>query len=165
MGEVIMTNRIEKQDILTGYNNIKKIIDILLKTNQVKYVASAIAPSTYKGMVAYYNDFGQYLVYNGGDHGFLGEEFNVKFRALHDAMHRENELTFKFEDEKKLSDITKRIFQDLAWHTLNLTAFEVYVIGEIINAEIKGQIEYYEKNNSYVQDQREFILDYLRVAA
>lgn len=159
-----MGNTIEKHDLLTGYKHIKKIINILLRTNNVRYKASNEAPSTYKSMVEFYNENGFYSVYNGGDHGFLGQEDNIKFRALHDAMHLENELTFKFEDENKLSDITKEIFMEIAWSTLNLTTWETWIIGEIINAEIKGQVEYYQKNNSYVEDQKQFITDYLGVA-
>lgn len=159
-----MGNTIEKHDLITGYSNIKRIINILLRTNNIRYKASSIAPSTYKAMVTTYEALDCYIVYNGGDHGFLGKEDNIKFRALHDAMHRENSLTFKFEDEKKLSDITKEIFMEIAWSTLNLTTWETWVIGEIINAEIKGQIEYYEKNNSYVEDQKQFITEYLGVA-
>ena len=159
-----MGNTIEKHDLLTGYSNIKRIINMLLRTNNVRYKASSEAPSTFKSMVQFYNENGFYSVYNGGDHGFLGKEDNIKFRALHDAMHRENELTFKFEDEKKLSDITKEIFMEIAWSTLNLTTWETWVIGEIINAEIRGQIEYYQENGKYVEDQRQFITEYLGVA-
>ena len=159
-----MINKIENHDLLTGYANVKRIINMLIRTNDIKYKASSEAPSTYKSMVKFYNENGFYSVYNGGDHGFLGQVYNIKFRALHDAMHLENELTFKFEDEKKLSDITKEIFMEIAWSTLNLTTWETYVIGEIINAEIKGQIEYYQKNKQYVKDQKQFITEYLGVA-
>lgn len=158
-------NQIIKDDLFTGYNNIKRIIDMLIRTNNIAFRDSDKAPSTFKDMKQCYDKHGEYLVYNGGDHGLLGQEYNIKFRALHDAMHLENNLTFKFEDEKQLSDITKEIFMEIAWATLNLTTWETLVIGEIINAEIKGQIEYYEKHNSYVENQTDFIYDYLKVAA
>ena len=151
-------------DLIRGYKHIKRIINMLIRTNNIRYKASSIAPNTYKAMVTTYEALDCYIVFNGGDHGFLGQADNIRFRALHDAMHRENQLTFKFEDEKKLSDITKEIFMEIAWSTLNLTQWEVYVIGEIINAEIKGQIEYYEENGKYVEDQKQFITEYLEVA-
>lgn len=157
-------NTITKQDLLNGYENIKVIIDYYIKVNNVKFISSEIAPNTFKGMKQYYNDFGQFLVYSGGDHGFLGQEYNIKFRALHDYMHLNHNLTFKFEDEKKLSDITKIEFSSIAWNELNFTAWECYVIREIINAEIKGQIEFYEVTKNYVSDQAKFIENYLQVS-
>lgn len=131
-------NTITKQDILTGYENIRTIIDHLLEKNSIRFISSEIAPSTFEGVKQYYNDFNQFLVYSGGDHGFLGQEYNIKFRALHDHMHVAHNLSFKFNDEKMLSDITMSLFSSVAWNELNMTAWECYVIRTIINAEIKG---------------------------
>ena len=158
-----MQNLITKKDLEIGYEHLKVIIDAFIKDNDISFISSDLAPNTFKDMKGYYEDFNQFLVYSGGDHGFLGQEYNVKFRALHDFMHLDNNLTFKFEDEKKLSDITKVEFSQIAWDDMYCTAWECHVIREIVNAEIRGQIEYYEVNKEYVVNQTKFIEDYLQV--
>jgi len=145
-------------ELLRAYNDIKTIIDYMIEIKSIKFTASPLAPNTFKGMKNYHNDFGQFLVYNGGDHGFLGLEHNVKFRALHDYMHLTNNLTFKFEDEKKLSDITVREFSSFAKNFLRLSEKRIYNLERVIDREIRGQIEYFQVNKSYVPCQTTFIL-------
>ena len=152
------------QDITTGYNNIKKIIDYLIDCHNITFESSQDAPSTYDEMVAYYNKNGKFLVYNGGDTAnYLGHEYNLKFRELHDFMHYFYRLKFTFTDEKILSDITANQFYFVGGE-LGLTIKECLVIKAIINAEIRGQIEYYELNKTYVPNQTEFIDKYLKAS-
>jgi hypothetical protein len=94
---------------------------------------------------------------------YLGHEYNLKFRALHDFMHYFYDLKFTFTDEKILSDITANQFY-LIGLDMGLTIRECLIVKAIINAEIKGQIEYYELNNNYVDNQTEFIDSYLKVS-
>ena len=180
-------NIIKKDDLERGYDIIKQCIDYYIKSHNIEFISSEIAPNDFEGMKAYYNDFGKFLVFNGGNHGYLGQEYNIKFRALHDYMHIKYDLTFKYNDEKRLSDITANKFMNIAYNQLNCTHWELYLVKSIINAEIKGQIEYYEKNKDkiptnlmkaikeqlivepkvnkeYVKDQKEFINDYLQIA-
>lgn len=157
-------NDMEKQDIATGYSNIKKIIDYLIDCHSITFESSQDAPSTYDEMVAYYNKNGKFLVYNGGDTAnYLGHEYNLKFRALHDFMHYFYRLKFTFKDEKILSDITANQFYFVGGK-LGMNIRECLIIKAIINAEIKGQIEYYELNKTYVLNQTEFIEKYLKVS-
>lgn len=158
-----MQYSLTKTELLTAYNNIKKIIDLYIDSNNIQFIASPLAPNTYKGMRNYRDDMGHFLVFDGGDHGFLGEHYNVKFRALHDYMHYTYNLSFKFEDENKLSKLTAFEFYNIAWNQMGLTAKESYDVYMVINAEIGGQIEYYVKHNDYVKDQSKFILEYLNV--
>lgn len=155
---------ITKLDLKQGYETIKLIIDILLDKHDIKYIACQDAPSTYKAIKTYYDIYTSFVVFNGGDHGYLGQDYNIKFRALHDYTHVINNLSFKFEDEKRLSDITSLMFFDVAYNQLNLSIFKSCVIIQIINAEIRGQIEYYEINKNYITDQASFIKSYLSVA-
>ena len=148
-----MNIQITDQDLSNGYDLLKKVIDRVISVYGIEFIASDLAP----------NDFNQFLVYSGGDHGHLGNEYNVKFRAVHDSMHLSHDLTFSYVDEKKLSDITSIEFASIAYNVFNCTHFEMVVIKNIINAEIKGQIEYHEKNKEYVKDQSSFINDYLKV--
>lgn len=157
-----MVNKVTIKEVLTGYENIRTIIDKLILENNVEFIASEIAPNTFEGMKNYNKDFNKFLVFSGGDHGLLGAEYNIKFRALHDFMHIENNLSFSFEDEIKLSGITSGKFFNIAWSQLGLTVFEATLIYNIIEAEIKGQIEFYRDNKKYVKDQSKFVLDYLK---
>ena len=156
--------KITKQELLTGYENIKKIIDVLVERYDVKYQTSCDASQNFEVVKKHYNNYGYFEVFNGGDHGHFGQHYNIKFRALHDYMHVTNNLSFSFKDEKELSDITVFLFSNIAWNELNKTAWESYIVRQIIGAEIRGQIEYYELNKKYVADQKEFINEYLKVA-
>ena len=158
-----MKNRLEIRDVIQAYHNIREIIDLLIERKGIKFEISDDAPSTFKGMKEFHENNGYFLVYDGGDHGFLGESYNIKFRALHDAMHLENDLSFSFEHEKQLSMVTQWEFMQIAYRELNKTQWETWCIGQVIQAEIRGQIEYFEANNKYVDDQKAFILDYLQV--
>lgn len=153
---------ISKLGLERGYNVLKLVIDHYRCINEIEFISSEIAPNTFKGMKAYYNDFNKFLVYNGGDHGHLGSDYNIKFRAIHDYMHLKHNLTFSFEDEKKLSDITILEFRTIA-QKLGFKLEVRKILGAIINAEIKGQIEFYEVNKNYVEDQKQFINNYLKV--
>ena len=155
----------KKHDILNGYDNIKKIIDFLLTQHDVQFETSENAPSKYKDMVEYYKKNGKFLIFNGGDTAnYLGHEYTLKFRALHEFMHYFYELKFTFKDEKTLSDITAHQFY-LVGLDMNLSIKECLIIKAIMNAEIKGQIEYYELNKNYVENQIEFIDNYLQISA
>ena len=159
-----MSNNIDKQDLLRGYLNLMEIIDFYIESNDIKFQPSSSASQNFEVVKKHYNNYGYFEVYNGGDHGFLGQEYNIKFRALHDYMHVTNNLSFSFEDEKQLSIITQGKFWQIAWNDLGKSAWECFVIRKIIGAEIKGQIEYFEKNKEYVKDQTKFIEEYLNVA-
>ena len=155
---------ITRQDVDKAYKNIKAIIDGMLNLNKIDFHVCPDAPSTYKAMRKAYEDSielngkGFFTVYGGGDHGLLGREYNIRFRALHDSMHYKHNLSFSFDDEKRLSDITKKEFMLHAYRILGLTQWETFVIGQVIDREIRGQIEYYELNKTYVNDQTKFIL-------
>ena len=150
------------QRIEDGYENIKRIIDFLIGLNDIKYVASLDAPSNFDAMVDHYKEHGIFHVYSGGDNDiYLGLNYNIKFRALHDFMHYTNNLTFSFKDERILSEITAKQFNVIGWRVFGMTIAECYDVSDIINAEMKGQIDYYELNKKYVADQKAFINDYL----
>jgi hypothetical protein len=154
----------EKQDIVNGYKNIEKIIDYLIDSHNIKFTTSKDAPNSFKEMVAYYKENGSFLIFDGGDtENFLSHDATVKFRALHDFTHYFYNLTFSFKDEKILSDITANNFY-LIGLDMGLSDRDCLIIKAIINAEIRGQIEYYELNNKYVENQKEFIQNYLKAS-
>lgn len=154
----------KRQDLLKAYSNIELIIDNLIKRYDIQYLEANDAPSTFKSMSAHYIEHGVFKVFNGGDHGYLGKEYNIKFRALHDFMHYYNGLTFSFKDEKELSRLTVKLFNKVGI-SIGLSYMDCYHISKVIDAEIRGQIEYYEQNKTYVPNQSEFISKYLKVSA
>lgn len=155
---------INLEHIYEGYNNLRLIIDILLERYNVRYEESQDAPSTYATMRQERDNRGYFVVYNGGDHGMLNREYNIRFRALHDAMHYKYNLSFSYDDERKLSDITAIEAFLVAYNELGLTTWESFVVREIVTAEIRGQIDYYQANKKYVKDQTQFILNYFNVS-
>lgn len=152
----------KRKELIQAYKNIELVIDSLITRYGIQYVSSSDAPNTFRSMVDYYIEHGVFKVFDGGDHGYLGKEYNIKFRALHDFMHYYNGISFSFKDEKKLSDITVKLFMQTA-RELKISFTECFFIGEVIDAEISGQIEYYEKNKEYVTNQSNFIDTYLKV--
>lgn len=152
-------------EIKQGYEHIKIIIDLLIEKYDIEYKAhSDCGTMTYAAMVGAYLASGKFIVYSGGDHGFLGEEYNIKFRALHDFMHYQTNLTFSFKDERLLSRITGALFSNMG-AILKLNRSVRNNIQAIIEAEIGGQIEYYAKHKKYVTNQKQFIIDYFNKEA
>lgn len=156
--------RMINHDVSKAYEYIKQIIDAKIRLYRIEYEVCNDAPNKYEDMVSSFETCNYFKVFGGGDHGHLGREYNIKFRALHDYMHYTNELSFSFADEKQLSMITQWEFMQYAYNRMGLTQWETYCIGQVIKAEIQGQIEYYEKNNQYVKNQTSFVLEYLGVA-
>ena len=157
-----MKNIITKEDLLDGYRIIRILIDLYIDDHGIDYIIAEDAPQTFTQMKAMKEKHGKFIVYNGGDHGHLGKEYNIKFRAMHDFMHLKHGLTFKYTDEKKLSELTAEVLSDMSWN-FGFSAWDGYLVRKIIKAEIGGQIEYYEKHKEYVKDQSKFIEQYLEV--
>ena len=154
-------SKVSKTEVQAAYRIIKAVIDIELNKRHIKYKASSSAPQSYKKMRDCFDALGYFLVYDGGDHGMMGKEYNIKFRALHDAMHYAYGISFKFGDEKRLSTITANLFAKAAFNNYACSRREIVLIRSIIDAEIRGQIEHFEFNKCYVEDQSSFILSYL----
>lgn len=145
-------------------NDLKKCIDAYIIKHNVKYERSLNAPSTYKTMRQIRDYRGFFLVYSGASEScILGSEYNIRFRAVHDHGHYKYGLRFTFAHEKTLSGI--QAFE------LSLIAQELGMDNErcrnvllVVDAEIRGQIEYYEKHKEYVTDQTKYCKQYLGVS-
>ena len=138
----------------------KHIIDHNI--DMVSYVVSSDAPETYHEMVEFYESTGYFCIYDGGGESIWGSDYNVKFRAIHDAMHYHTGLTFSLKDEKVLSEYSAIEFMNQA-RKLGYSTEVSQAVYELINAEIKGQIEYYESNGDFLLDQVTYIKRYLQV--
>lgn len=152
---------------MNQFNNALKALESVLNevSKSIPYKASSDAPNTFKGVCEHFNKNGYFLIYDGSCDNtiFPNPETNVKFRAYHDAGHYKHNLSFKFDDEKKLGVIQA---DELRWYALTM-GYDVSIanrVREIVLAEIVGQIEYFEMNGKYLDDQRSYTLSYLGVA-
>mgnify|MGYP000309156475 CR=1 FL=1 len=130
----------------------------------VPYFTANEAPSTYKSMREYRDKHHMFCIFDGGSEDtILPYRSNIEFRAIHDKMHYDLKLTFTFKDEKKLSNITSlKVFKWLRQR--GFTKKVAYNTFKLVNAEIKGQIEYYERKNKFLDNQTEYIKTWLGVA-
>lgn len=155
---------------LKEFNKAVKLLEIWIEKQpyKVPYSVSDNAPNTYKAMVKSYEKNKIFFV-NGESSDktiYSNKRYNIMFRAIHDKMHYNNKLTFSFEDEKKLSKLTEVEFRDWAIECgyIDFCPEIVDHVCKIINAEIRGQIEYYEKNKDFVLDQKAYVMEYVGVA-
>ena len=138
-----------------AYVVLTHCIDQYISTHDVKFSVSEIAPSNYKRMIEYRSKFGHFLVSSEGDHGLLGKEYNIKFRAVHDHGHYTLGLNFSVKDELELSEHSAYEFRSIAKGLgFEVEADNVY---KIIEAEVKEQRLYYARTGQYVADQAAFI--------
>lgn len=147
-----------ENDLRIGYKNLDKALTRYLHLNNLSFKASSNAPKTFKGIKASFERLGELVVYNGGDHGFLGKNGNTKFRAVHDHGHIAHNLSFKFAEEKQLSKIQAKELVELVQG--GISEREATILGLIVDAEIRGQIEFYEKHGEFVLNQKDFIREF-----
>lgn len=146
-----------KSELLEAYKALTQCIDKYISTYDIQYLSSELAPSTYKDMVAYRKNFGQYMVYSEGDHGFLGKEANIKFRACHDHGHYTLGLNFSVKDETELSNHSMYEFRTIA-RGMGYSQEISDNVARIIDTEVRLQREYYDITGEYVGDQRQFVM-------
>lgn len=144
-------------------NVLESVLNHVCKS--IPYKSSLDAPSSFKAVCEHYRANGYFLIYSGSSDKtiFSSDEMNIKFRAYHDAGHYYHNLSFKFENEKKLGVIQAN---ELRWYALTM-GYDLSIVNrirEIVLAEINGQIEYYEQNGKYLEDQKSYIINYLKVA-
>jgi hypothetical protein len=148
-----MNRRLER-----AYKNLKKICKAYARQEGIRFQASPVAPDTYEGMKEYFLKHGHFLVYNGGDHGFLGKKGNLLFRAVHDYTHLVYALGFNFQDETQLAEVTKEIFGEIG-EGLGLSSEAIQDVKKLLHIEMKDQIDYYYEKGEFVKDQKQFILE------
>ena len=152
---------------LNQYNEALKALESVIEhvSKSIPYKTSLDAPNSFKEVKRHLEEHGYLLIYSGSSEStiFSRPEINIMFRAIHDAGHIEHDLSFKFDDEKKLGVIQSN---ELKWVALTL-GYDLSIanrIKAIVHAEIVGQIEYYELNSKYLEDQKSYIMSYLNVA-
>ena len=151
-----------KSDFDQACNILELFIDANIHAVPFRVVDDA--PSSYKSMRAFYHDHGYFGINGQASNKTIYSSAlkNIQFRAIHDQMHYTHKLTFSFKDEKILSQLTAQKVRSWAWDN-GFTAFQCSNVYKLVNAEIKGQIEFYEKNKQFIDDQSAYIMKYLGV--
>jgi hypothetical protein len=144
--------------ISKAYKLLTQVIEAYAQEEGIKFVTSPDAPSQFEEMKNFFTRNGYFLVYDGGDHGFLGKEANTLFRAVHDYTHCLYGYDFSFEGETSLSAKTIEIFDKVA-KGLGISKKGRKAIAKIIHIEIKLQLDHYYKTGDFVEDQGQFVLD------
>ena len=124
----------------------------------IPYKATDDAPSSYPALCAWSADhtigIDPMPVYSGGCDRTIypTADDNHCFRAWHDAIHLREAYTFTQSDEIKTSDMHCQLLTHIG---------APYPVVKAIEADTKGQVLYFYKTGSYVNNQREFVTDCL----
>jgi len=107
--------------------------------------------ATFEAHKKTFNTTGKIHIWTGCSEGtiFGSEEINHKFRAWHDFTHIKNNLGYSQTEEAIVSDIQKN---ELPKNWI----FEK----DLIHAEIVGQAHFNFLNNSFLNNQRKFTIEY-----
>ena len=124
-----------------------------------EYYPTPNAPETWADLKAWHKASGDNAsvampVYDGACENSIypTKEDNYLFRAWHDSIHLQYNLSFSLEDETEVAHI----------HQEQLTAIRApNCVKKAILADTLGQVEYYYKYGSFVPNQREFVTSVL----
>jgi len=122
----------------------KKLLNFL----KINYKVVNDAPTSYSKLMKYKHSSFLPISGDGCKSSIYGsEENNHIFRAIHDYIHINNELTFNYEDEMKVCDIHLELLEGYNLSDLARLLLEI---------DVKGQIMYYDKHKRFVKDQLNF---------
>lgn len=121
------------------------------------------APNTFKDMKAFYEKYGYLGISNEGNTtSIYSPNINIKFRKWHDYIHLVYDLSFSQTDEHLVSAIQcQRAY--LKGLELGYSESIVNDMLKVLEADTRGQVDYYFKHKDFVPNQSKFILDYLGV--
>lgn len=84
---------------------------------------------------------------------FGSPEINCKFRVVHDFLHYKHKLSFSVSDECKVNH-----YQTTEAYKAKLSKFDI----ALLNIETVGQVIYYDTNNDFPTNQRDFTIQQLK---
>ncbi len=115
------------------------------------YIVVPDAPNTYADLKRYgIDDKGRIRVSptNSINTIYADKQVNYAFRAWHDSLHLKYVLSFSLSDELKVAQLHQRL-----------------IIGNyekaLIYIDVAEQARYWYVNRKYVENQREFVLDFI----
>ncbi len=135
---------------------------LLAITNQLPEIVTtddgAIC-DTLEKITAYYNKTGKLLVWRGesNDTIFSLPDFNYMFRAWHDFHHITKQLPFDTEGEAMVAT-----YQSQDIHAMALPAHIKHFCIALIDCEVNGQIEHYDRTGEFLVNQKTFACDYMQ---
>jgi hypothetical protein len=117
---------------------------------------------TFAKVQAHYEKTGKILVWKGASDNtiFSSPQFNHIFRAWHDYHHLKHNLAFDKEGENQ---VMLEQYKDCL--NIGLGAKMENFIFSVLDAEINGQVEYFETMGYFPEDQKAFTLSYIKQAA
>ena len=83
-------------------------------------------------------------------------KFNIIARVWHDNIHLNSDLNFSVEDEKIVAYLQIAGIEEYATN-VGYNCITIEDVKEIIYHDIIAQVEYYEKNKIFVDDQKKFV--------
>jgi len=122
------------------------------------YDVSLAAPETYEELIAHLDAGGRMVVYSGGsERTIYGDpEVNFAFRAWHDWCHWRGRHDFSHEGERAACAMQSEHLVTLYGESPQTLRWRY-----ILQAEIIGQREYYDRHGEFPEDQRAFVAAYL----
>lgn len=88
----------------------------------------------------------------GSESAIYGESVNILFRFYHDVTHIKLDKGFSTQDEMAVVDS----------HMIDAKAYGLsYDASALLYADTAGQVEYYAKHKTFINDQAAFIADWL----
>lgn len=144
------------------FNSAVKEIEFLIKLKAQEkraygwsFYLSNEAPETYKELLEYADSMVIPINCNGSSSSIYSKpHINTLFRFWHDVIHIEEGLGFTLMDEGKVADIHIEEGREFGLSSLAL---------QILEADTKGQVEYYYKHNKFVDNQKAFVQSCLRI--
>ncbi len=119
---------------------------------------SDAAPETYDELMAHLDAGGRMLVYSGGsERTIYGDpQVNFAFRAWHDWCHWRGGYDFSYEGERAACTMQGDHLVALYGESPQTRRWR-----RILQAEIKGQRDYFDRHGEFPADQRGFVESYL----
>jgi hypothetical protein len=120
---------------------------------------AADAPQTFESLKAHLDARRRLVVWSGGSQATIYGELRVNyaFRAWHDWCHWQGNHDFSLEGEIATCEMQCRQLKQRFDDAENVNRW-----CDIIRAEIVGQGQFYQRHKRFPDDQRGFVLEYLR---
>lgn len=112
------------------------------------------APETWEELKKCRDSFFIPIASYGQDTSIYGERINTYFRFWHDVCHIENNLSFSYEDEIKVSNMHIKQAEDEGLSKLAIAILKIDTI---------GQTEYYKIHKKFIDNQLAFVQTCLQV--
>lgn len=141
-----------EQEYKAAVREVEFLVKMQARTMQGfgwSYYATNDAPESFKELKARSTD----MIIPIADYGsntsiYSSNTINTLFRFWHDVLHLENNLGFSLNDETAVADLHIKAAKEF-----NLSPLAI----RILEADTKGQVQYYFKHKEFVSNQEAFV--------